>query len=229
MNKKTLILGIIIALALCAAVVVVIVWNESQKDEASQDVVSNTTTSTSSNTSVTLPEARDNIPDEEQEVPETTEEPEPAMLKDFITEDLEGAPSVFSFAAKIPGGWQVNVISEIASINFLDPSAEGASNLEKSQIFIRSFEANTFLTLTTVNILERTETTIAGRPAVRYVIEKKPTAANFPNQPVWRNTKHVVTDVRVSDTNPSVFYVIAKNPSLSEEVYQDFLSSLKLN
>lgn len=142
---------------------------------------------------------------------------------------ISGAALEYNFAAEMPKGWKVEAVSGSEAINFYDPSDLGNSNLEKSQIFIRTFRASEFLTLTTVNVLKRNESTINDRAAVRYEIEKKDGVPSFPNQPEWRNDLHIVTDIRVSSTAPSLFYVVAKNPSLSETAYQAFLSSLKFN
>jgi hypothetical protein len=84
------------------------------------------------------------------------------------------------------------------------------------------------LTLSTVNILESDEIIVNGRPAIRYVIEKKADITNFPNQPSFRNKKHSLTDIRVSDGSPSMFYVIAKNPELDDEIYMHLLETLSL-
>ncbi|MBI4032246.1 M23 family metallopeptidase [Candidatus Berkelbacteria bacterium] len=134
----------------------------------------------------------------------------------------------FTFSLEIPTGWQAEAVREIEAISIYDPGAAGDSNLEKSQLFIRHFEANAFLTLQTVTIHDRDETTVDGRPAVRYEIEKKSGVTDFPSQPSWRNQRHIVTDVRVTDDNPSTFYVIAKRPDLADTTYQQLLDSLKV-
>lgn len=141
--------------------------------------------------------------------------------------DIKNVPPPFAFSASIPRTWQAEAITDIAAISLYDPAAPGASDLEKSQIFIRTFTANDFLTLTTVTVFSREPLTIQGRPAVRYVIEKKPTAAKFPAQPAWRNGRHEVTDIRTTDTNPAVFYVIAKRPDVPDEIFQHFLNTLR--
>lgn len=139
---------------------------------------------------------------------------------------ISSADTNFQFTATMPALWQAAAVPEIDAINLFNPHVAGENDLEKSQIFIRFFRANAFLTLSTVTIHERTEFTLSGRPAVRYDIEKKPTAAGFPSQPSWRNVRHIVTDIRVTDTNPSVFYVIARRPNLDQAVYEAFLTSL---
>ncbi len=149
--------------------------------------------------------------------------------KTIKASDIAAVPSQFNYRAEVPSSWQVEIVKEAETINIYDPAASGDSNLDKSQIFIRYFKANDFLTLNTVDILSRESLTIAGRPAIRYVIQKKTSVPNFANQPEWRNEKHTVTDIRVSDTNPSLFYVVAKRPDLQDEIYQHFFDSIKLN
>lgn len=148
--------------------------------------------------------------------------------KTIAAKDIPGAHSDFKFLATVPAAWSAEAVRAIDSINFYDPAAPGASNLEKSQIFIRKFTANDFLTLSTVTIHSRTTIKVNNRPAVRYDIEKKSGIANFANQPAWRSARHIVTDVRVSDANPSVFYVIAKRPDLDQAIYDRFLNSLHI-
>ena len=152
----------------------------------------------------------------------------PSATKSINTDEIENVHQDYRFTATIPTSWQVEAVTTIESINLYDPATSGNAPLEKSQIFIRKFSANQFLTLSTVTIHDQKEATIANRPAVRYDIEKKAGAVNFPNQPSWRNERHIVTDIRVSDTNPSVFYVIAKRPDLDGTTYQQFLDSLVL-
>jgi len=151
------------------------------------------------------------------------------QAKTIKAQDISGAAGVFTFSAEVPSHWQAQAVAATEAINLYDPNASGATNLEKSQIFIRNFKANSFLTLGTVTIHEQGDTTINGRPAVRYDIEKKPAVAQFANQPSWRSERHIVTDVRVSDSNPSIFYVIAKRPDLDDTVYRHFLESFKVS
>lgn len=150
------------------------------------------------------------------------------QLKTIKAQDISGAAAVFTFSAEMPSRWQAEAVAAAEAINLYDSDASGSTHLEKSQIFIRNFKANSFLTLGTVTIHAREDTTINGRPAVRYDIEKKPAVAQFASQPSWRSERHIVTDVRVSDANPSVFYVIGKRPDLDEAVYRSFLESFKV-
>lgn len=135
--------------------------------------------------------------------------------------------ATYQFTGTVPANFAAEHIASLDAINIYDPSAKGANNLEKSQIFLRNFSANSFLTLNTVDILSREQTTIHNRPAVRYEIQKKSTIPNFSSQPLWRSGRHKLIDIRHTDSNPSVFYVIAANPSLSEPVFQSFIDSLK--
>jgi len=141
---------------------------------------------------------------------------------------IPGADPTFQFSGIVPTTWRAESVPAIDAINIFDPDVSDENNLEKSQIFVRQFSANTFLTLSTVTIWEVSDFTIDDRPARQYKILKKPGVPPFPNQPTWRNEEHLVTDIRVSNTNPSVFYVIAKRPDLDEKIYQDFLDSFKV-
>lgn len=158
---------------------------------------------------------------------QTAEPSQPkSQTKPLEAQRISGSHADYVFSGEIPTSWQAEAVGAIEAINLFDPQAVGESNIEKSQIFIRKFTANDFLTLNTVTIHSREKTTINNRPAVRYDIEKKPGVANFANQPSWRSRRHIVTDIRSSDSSPTVFYVIAKRPELSEQVYQQFLNSL---
>lgn len=168
-----------------------------------------------------------------ESAPEKTATPPPSPTASpgeaiFSAEDVPGRAPAFTFSANIPTGWQVEAVPQIEALNIYAPSATGTANLEKSQVFISYFRASRFLTLSTVNILERREHDINGRPAITYVVEKKSGVPNFPSQPSWRNLKHRVTDIRVSDASPSIFYVFAKRPELSDAEFETFLNSLNL-
>ena len=161
-------------------------------------------------------------------IPKVTEPKTTKTTKTIAAQDIKGAASEFTFSAEIPETWQTESVPAIESILFYDPAVSGTNNLEKSQIFIRHFSSNDFLTLSTVTIHSRESLTINNHPAIRYEIEKKTSVADFPSQPSWRSERHIVTDIRVSDRNPSIFYVIAKRPDLSEETYENFLQSLQI-
>ncbi len=174
---------------------------------------------------------RDSPPPVTQSTPTSSPTTTPSSLTAYKTiraTSIANVPARYNYTAEIPKTWEVEIIPEIEAVNLYDPAAEGTTALEKSQIFIRYFEASSFLTLTSVTVLDRQETTIQNRPAVRYTIEKKASEPNFAHQPAWRNQKHVVTDIRVDDKNTSLFYVVAKRPSLSEDVYTHFFNSITL-
>jgi len=142
---------------------------------------------------------------------------------------VDGIIEPFDFTAEIPSTWLVEVLSEIESVNIYDPNIAGVNNLEKSQIFVRYFQANDFLTLNTVSILNKEKSEVNGRSTVTYDILKKADVENFRLQPSWRNGRHLVTDMRVSDSNPSVFYVFGRRPDLDEDVFGRFLKSLRFS
>ncbi|MBI4090689.1 MAG: M23 family metallopeptidase [Candidatus Komeilibacteria bacterium] len=131
----------------------------------------------------------------------------------------------FRFSAEIPSEWDIEYVRDISSLNIYDPEDPAESTREKSQIFVRFFEANAFLTLSTVNIFERRETSVKGHGAVAYEIEKKSGIANFPSQPSWRNKRHKLTDVRLA-AGPTTFYVFSYRPSLSPNEFDRFIASL---
>ncbi len=122
----------------------------------------------------------------------------------------------------------VEYVSSIQSLNLYEHEG-GGSTIDRSKIFIRYFDANRFLTLSTVNIHETSDLTIGTEKytARRYEIEKKRGVSDFPNQPPWRNARHIVTDIRSSD-GYGRYYVIAKSPDLELRAYEAFLSSIKI-
>lgn len=145
----------------------------------------------------------------------------------LYTSDIQDLVGPYTFSAEIPTGWKIEVVPGIEAINIYNPNANDKNNLEKSQIFIRYFTANSFLTLNTVTIYKQTQTTNKGKPTVIYDIEKKSSVAKFPSQPNWRNERHFVTDIRQTNSNPSVFYVFAQRPSLDQEIFDNFLKTLE--
>lgn len=150
------------------------------------------------------------------------------LYRRFYAASVQGAANEFSFSLEIPRTWQAEAVSAIEAIALYDPDAPGESNLEKSQLFIRHFSGNDFLTLSTVTIHDRSDVVVDGRPARRYDIEKEAGIADFPDQPSWRNDRHIVTDVRVSDARPSTFYVVAQNPALETTVYHHALETFRV-
>jgi len=98
--------------------------------------------------------------------------------------------------------------------------------LQASIIFIRFFEADRFLTLSTVDILERQEIKIGSHDAVRYRIRKKAGVADFPNQPWWRNQEHELIDIRYAPNGRTFFYVFSYRPDLDPSMFQTFMESV---
>ncbi|HBY73699.1 MAG TPA: hypothetical protein DEG44_03350 [Candidatus Kerfeldbacteria bacterium] len=153
-------------------------------------------------------------------------DPEPTT-KIFHTSDMADLDANFNFSVEIPAQWEVENVADIQSLNFYDPFADGDNNLNKSQIFVRYFLAQEFLTLTTVTIHSSSDLIVNGHEAVEYDIEKKAGVADFPSQPSWRNQRHTVTDIRVSP-NSSVFYVFGQRPGLDQAMLDQFFQSLTI-
>ncbi len=151
----------------------------------------------------------------------------PTVTQRIRLTEIPGVSVTFDISLELPPDLKVKEAPG-ESVNIYSPAAPGKTALEQSQIFIRSFRASTFLTLTTVNVFSRNEKTIAGRPAITYDIEKKSGVANFSGQPSWRNQRHDVTDIRREDANPSVFYVFARNPALDVNTFEHILSSIRI-
>ncbi|MBI2607530.1 MAG: M23 family metallopeptidase [Candidatus Doudnabacteria bacterium] len=149
----------------------------------------------------------------------------PQTEADVNRMEFAGFNPKFRFSAEISEDLAVEYVPEIESLNLYEKDGDGDLR-ERSRIFIRYFEASQFLTLTTVDILQRNETEIHGHAAVEYEIRKKPGVANFPSQPSWRNEQHKLTDIRFSQNSPTTFYVFAHNPEYSENEFENFLDSL---
>ncbi|HBV33361.1 TPA: hypothetical protein DEB72_02450 [Patescibacteria group bacterium] len=132
----------------------------------------------------------------------------------------------FKLSFNYPAGWRIEYVPQINALNLFTLSGAGSAR-ERSQVFMRWFDAENFLTLDTVDILDRQGGETAGRPSVTYVIIKKLNADDFSYQPSWRNAQHQVTDIKAS-TGYTRFYVIAQNPTLSEEAWGQFLNSIEL-
>jgi hypothetical protein len=156
-----------------------------------------------------------------------TTSPQEQSVETQINVEFSELNSSYKFSGKVDNKWKVEYVAASDSINIFDPTIEAESSLEQSQIFIRYFRANDFLTLTTVDILSKEATEVSGHPAVRYEIKKKAGVANFTNQPLWRSGQHKLIDIRHSETNPSIFYVFAYNPVLPSSVFEEFISSLE--
>jgi len=142
------------------------------------------------------------------------------------TEDFSSYSQLYKFRGDIPSSFIVEYINSIESINIYDSEAEQETALNKSKIFIRYFRASDFLTLSAVDILEREKAEIGSHDAVRYEIEKKKGIADFPNQPIWRNKRHKLIDIRLDEKSPTLFYVFAYSPDFPEEKFEQFIASL---
>jgi len=135
----------------------------------------------------------------------------------------------FRFSAIVPSEWLVEYIPQIAAVNIYNPNASAGTALDKSEIFIRYFESDGFLTLATVDFYEKTAATIMGHNAVRYEIQKKSGVPDYAHQPGWRSKRHKLTDIRFSKSSPSLFYVFAYNPKLPELEYDKFINSIEFH
>ncbi|MBI2552772.1 M23 family metallopeptidase [Candidatus Uhrbacteria bacterium] len=147
----------------------------------------------------------------------------------LIRVDFSEFNPVFRFSAELPSTWQAEYVPEIEALNIYGPVQAAMPARELSQIFIRYFEASDFLTLRTVDILERAQLEAQGHAAVRYTIRKKKGVADFPYQPSWRNETHEVTDVRFAKNSPGVFYVFGRNPDLPKEEFEKFFQSIQFH
>ena len=133
--------------------------------------------------------------------------------------------NVFAIQFTVPEGMEVEYIPSIEALNVFTLAGEGTAR-DRSQIFIRYFDASEFQTLRTVTIHSTEDLTVADNyTAKRYDIEKKANVANFADQPAWRNARHIVTDVRAEE-GLTRYYVIAKNPELDDNLYEQVLDSL---
>ena len=139
------------------------------------------------------------------------------------------SPAFSGLGFTLPAGWAIEYVPQLDALNLFTLAGDGSAR-NRSQIFIRHFTADQFLTLPTVTIHQANEGKISGYAVIRYDIIKKTAVPNFPHQPDWRNRRHIVTDVRVTPPpGRSVFFVVAKNPGLEEQTYADFLDRLRFN
>lgn len=139
--------------------------------------------------------------------------------------DLGG--NIFKIRFAIPGGMEAEYVPQIKALNIFTLAGGGTAR-DRSQLFISYFDAADWQTLSTVTIYT-TEDTRVGEgnfPAKRYDIEKKSGVADFSYQPQWRNERHIVTDFK---TGPGYgrFYVFAKAPDLSNQIYESVLHGLQ--
>lgn len=136
--------------------------------------------------------------------------------------------TTFPLDMEIPSSWDVEWVPSLEAWNLYDTRGSGSAR-ERSQLFIRYFDASQFLTLSSVTIHETTDLTV-GRgeyTARRYDIEKKPAVADFNGQPLWRNRRHLVTDFRAGEGRTR-YFVIAANPDLDPKVYENVLNSMEI-
>ena len=134
----------------------------------------------------------------------------------------------FSIDFQIPDYWDAEYIPSLKAINLYDRAGQGSAR-ERSQMFIRYFDASEFLTLPSVTIHD-TKDLFVGKnqyTARRYEIEKKPAVADFFDQPSWRNERHIVTDFRGQE-GKTRYYVVAGNPALDIAVYEEALQSMEI-
>ena len=131
----------------------------------------------------------------------------------------------FQFSAELPANWLAKYVTASESIAIY-PTEEEAKDLNNAAIFIRHFQANNFLTLSTVNILNREQTKVGTHSAVKYEIEKKAATALFANQPLWRSARHKLIDIRYNPSGSTTFFVVAFQPSLDRQIFDTFIQSL---
>ncbi|MBI4049192.1 MAG: peptidoglycan DD-metalloendopeptidase family protein [Candidatus Doudnabacteria bacterium] len=155
---------------------------------------------------------------EEQQQSQTTQQPNQDLAQQPNSFEFTKLNPLFRFSAQLPSNVTAEYVPQIESISI--------NNKEEPQIFIRYFTGNEFLTLSTVDILSRKPTEIKGHAAIEYEIKKKPNIADFPFQPSWRNEQHKLIDIRLTNNDPSIFYVFAYNPKLSEATFREFIDSL---
>lgn len=132
----------------------------------------------------------------------------------------------FPITFNLPIDWDIEYIPSIQALNLYTLSGKGSAR-ERSQILIRYFDASDFLTLSTVTIHETTDLIVGDNyTARRYDIEKQDGVPDFPDQPSWRNQRHIVTDFRRED-GTTRYFVIAANPELDPTIYESLLQSIK--
>lgn len=134
----------------------------------------------------------------------------------------------FPLDFELPVDWDIEWVPSLEAWNLYDTRGAGTAR-ERSQIFIRYFDASDFLTLQTVTIHSATDTTVGDEEytARRYDIEKNPDAAAFKDQPSWRNERHIVTDFR-GEKGFTRYFVVAANPELDTKVYERVLRSMHI-
>ncbi len=144
----------------------------------------------------------------------------------IIRADFSDINPEFLFSAQIPVSLKLEYLPKRKAINIYNSALTGKDNLEKSQMYVSFFKANKFLTLNTVKITKQDKMTVQGHDAILYEITKKDGVPDFYGQPIWRNFKHEALDIRLSSESPTYFYSFAKNPSMDQKVFDDFVNSL---
>lgn len=141
--------------------------------------------------------------------------------------DLGG--DLFKLEFDVPTEWEIEYIPALEAINLFTLSGDGTAR-ERSQMLIRYFDADKFLTLNTVTVHSTEELTIGqgNYIARRYDIEKKPNVADFKDQPAWRNQRHTVTDFSGAGEGRKRYYVVAARPDLNPTLYEKILESISI-
>lgn len=148
------------------------------------------------------------------------------FFAEFVSDYSSSVSDQFAIDFEYPSTWSVEYVPSLNAINLYDLYGEGTA-LERSQMFIRYFDASDFLTLSTVTIHSTEDLQIGEGDYVarRYDIEKKSGVPDFVGQPSWRNRRHIVTDFRYQE-GKTRYYVVAKNPELDSSIYEEVLESM---
>lgn len=155
-------------------------------------------------------------------------EPPPQSPSRTYDPDRDLGGDIFHLQFTIPAGWEVEYVPSIEALNLFTLSGSGSAR-ERSQIFIRYFDSSAFSTLRAVTI-HSTEELVVGTgnyTARRYDIEKKSGVPPFPDQPSWRNERHIVTDFR-DKTGFTRYYVVAARPDLDPSLYESILAGMTI-
>lgn len=141
---------------------------------------------------------------------------------------LPGKDSFDQLALDIPEGLAIEYVPSLDAVNLYTVAGEGSARA-RSQFFLRYFDADQFLTLSTVDVLETKERPVgrAGYVARQYRIKKKAGVVNFADQPSWRNEEHTVIDFR-DKAGRTRYWVIAVRPGVSEDAYEKLLVSVDI-
>ena len=124
--------------------------------------------------------------------------------------------------------WEVEYVESIESLNIYSLIGEGTA-IDRSQILIRYFDADEFLTLSIVT-KHSIEDVVVGKGdyvAKEYDIEKKSDTPDFKDQPAWRNERHIAVDFR-GEEGETRYFSIGFNPQLDKGIYMAFLRSLRI-